>query len=188
MGMLQVGPAKYLASVWPGGAQQPLIVHTGYDVLELSVAVFRPHLGIEWLKAGRQNDCTHLDFQLLRLLIQIYGVILTYALANLTFLFFQVQTAFVNIGNKGYRLSEVYVDGLILGYFLVIFIRILDRAVFDTYCTTRALLLQDIPGFLRQRYGKVSCFPFDTVNFGIRKNFYVRMPADLDQFGCEYSH
>ena len=39
-----------------------------------------------------------------------------------------------------------------------------------------------------QRYVKVSCFPFYTFNFSIGEDFYIWMPADLDQLGCEYSH
>ena len=43
-------------------------------------------------------------------------------------------------------------------------------------------------GFLLQCYLKVTCFTFYLVNFGIGEYFYVRMPADLDQFRCQYSH
>ena len=74
-------------------------------------------------------------------------------------------------------------DGFILRDFLIIFIRVFDRAVFHTSCTTRALVLYNVTGLLGQAYMKVSCFPCDTVNFSVGQNLYVRMPADLDQFG-----
>ncbi len=78
-------------------------------------------------------------------------------------------------------------DGFILRYFLIKLIRVFDRAVFDTGRTTRAFVLQDIPGFPDQRYLKVSWFPCYTVNFSIGQNLDIGMPADLDQFGREYS-
>jgi len=76
----------------------------------------------------------------------------------------------------------------ILRYFLIILIRVFDRAVFYTGSTTRAFVLQDIPGLFNQRNLEVSYFPFYTVNFSVGENLYIGMPADLDQFGCEYSH
>ena len=79
-------------------------------------------------------------------------------------------------------------DRFILRYVLIKFIRVFDRAVFCTGGTTRALVLQNIPGLISKRYLKVSYFSLYTVNFSIGENFYIRMPADLDQLGCEYSH
>jgi hypothetical protein len=79
-------------------------------------------------------------------------------------------------------------DGLILRYFLVILIRVFDRAVFYTGSTTRAFALQNIPGLFSQRYLEVSYFPLYTVNLSIGEDLYVGMPADLDQLGREYSH
>jgi hypothetical protein len=49
------------------------------------------------------------------------------------------------------------------------------------------LVLQNIPGLFRQGYLKVACLSFYTGNFSIRQDLYVGMPADLDQFGCQYS-
>ena len=79
-------------------------------------------------------------------------------------------------------------DGLIVRYLLIVLIRIFDRAVFHTGSTTRAFIFFDIPGFPVQCYLKVTCFTFYLVNFSIGEDFYVWMPADLDQFRCEYSH
>ena len=91
MGMLLVGSTQNLTFVWPGGAHQPFIVHTGDHVLKLSVAIFSPHLRIKWLKAGGQNDRPYIDFYLLRRLIEIDGLILTDSFANTTFLLCEVQ-------------------------------------------------------------------------------------------------
>jgi hypothetical protein len=71
---------------------------------------------------------------------------------------------------------------------LIIRIRDHDRAVFYTGSTTRALFLYNVSGLLEQVYPKVSCLPFYTVNFGIGQDLDIGMPADLDQFGREYSH
>jgi len=79
-------------------------------------------------------------------------------------------------------------DRLILRYVLIKFIRVFDRAVFCTGGTTRAFVLQNIPGLFSKRYLKVSYFSLYTVNFSIGENLYIGMPADLDQLGCEYSH
>ena len=138
MGMLFVGSPQDLAFVRPGGAHQPLIVHAGHHVLKLPVAIFGPHLGIECLDAGRQNDRSDVDFDLLRRLTEIDGLILTDAFANTAFLLFQVNTAFIDICDQGNGLSEIDMDGFILRYFLIKSIRVFDRAVFDTGRTARA--------------------------------------------------
>jgi len=74
-------------------------------------------------------------------------------------------------------------DGLILRYFLIILIRIFDRAIFYTGSATRAFILKNIPWLSSQGYPKVSYFPFYTVDFSIGEDLYIGMPADLDQFG-----
>ena len=79
-------------------------------------------------------------------------------------------------------------DGFILRYFLIKLIRVFDRAVFYTGSTTRAFVLYNVSGLLDQGYLEVSCFPFYTVNFSIGQDLYIGMPADLDQFGREYSN
>ena len=56
-------------------------------------------------------------------------------------------------------------DGFIHRYFLIEWIRVFDRAVFDTGGTTRAFVLDDVSGLFNQGYLEVSRFPFDTVNF-----------------------
>jgi hypothetical protein len=120
-------------------------------------------------------------------LIEIDGLILTDSFANTTFLLFKVKTAFIDIRNQGNSLSEIDMDGFILRYFLIKLIRVFDRTVFYTGGTTRAFFLQNIPGLFIQRYLKVPRFAFYTVNFSIGEDLYVWMPADLDQFGREYS-
>ena len=77
--------------------------------------------------------------------------------------------------------------GFTIRYFLIILVGILGRAIFYTGSTAGALVLKNVPGLLRQGDLKVSCFSFDIANFGIRQDLYIGMPADLDQFGCEYS-
>ena len=79
-------------------------------------------------------------------------------------------------------------DSFIIRYFLIKLIRIFDRAVFYTGRTARAFFLYNVSGLLGQRDLKVSRFPFYTINFSIGQDLYIWMPADLDQFGREYSH
>jgi len=74
-------------------------------------------------------------------------------------------------------------DGFILRYFLIILIRVYDRAVFYTGSTTRAFVLYNVSGLFIQDDLEVACLPFDTVNFSIGQDLYIGMPADLDQFG-----
>ncbi len=71
---------------------------------------------------------------------------------------------------------------------MIVWIRDLDRAVLYTGRTTRAFVLYNVSGLFIQGDLEVSCFPFYTVNFSIGQDLYIRMPADLDQFGREYSH
>ena len=187
MGMLLVGSTQDLTFVRTGRTHQPLVVHAGDHVFELSVAILTPYLRVKRLKAGRQNDRPYLYFHLLRRLIEVNGVILTDPFANTTFLLFKIETAFIDIRDQGDGLSEIDVDGFILRYLLIKLIRVFDRAVFDAGRAARAFALDDIPGLLNQGDLKVSRFPRDAVNFGVRQDLYVWMPADLDQFGCEYS-
>jgi hypothetical protein len=186
--MHSVGGTQYLTFVRPGGTHQPFIVKTGYYILHLSVAIFIPHFGIKWLKARRQNDCPHVYFYLLRRLIQVDGIILAYCLANATLLLFQIETAFVDVRDQGNGLSEIDVDGFVFRDLLIELIRVLDRAVFYTGRTTSAFILQDISGLSDQSDPEVSRLSFYTVNVSIGQDFYVGVPADLDQFGCKYSY
>jgi hypothetical protein len=186
--MLLVGSTQYFTLVWPGGAHQPFIVHTGDHILHLSVTISVPHLGIKWLKARRQNDRRYFYFYLLRRLTEIDGLILTDSFTNTTFLLFQVKTAFIDVRDQRNGLSEIDMDGFILRYFLIEMIRVFDRAVFYTGRTTRAFALYNISGLFDQGDLKVSCFPLYTVNFSIRQDLYIGIPADLDQFGREYSY
>ena len=120
-------------------------------------------------------------------MIQIYCVILAHSFANTAFVLFKVKTAFINVGNKGYCLSEVYMYGFIYRYFLIVLVRIFDRAIL-TQSTTRAFILKNVPGLFNQGYLEVSCLTFHTIDFGIGEDLYIGMPADLDQLRREYSH
>ena len=71
---------------------------------------------------------------------------------------------------------------------MIVWIRDLDRAVLYAGSTTRAFVLDNVSGLFIQGDLEVSCFPFYTVNFSIGQDLYIGMPADLDQFGREYSH
>ena len=79
-------------------------------------------------------------------------------------------------------------DSFIRRQVLIVWIRDLYRAVLYTGSTTRAIVLYNVSGFFIQDDREVTCFPLYTVNFSIGQDFYVGMPADLDQFGREYSH
>ena len=120
--------------------------------------------------------------------MEIDGVILTDPFTNTAFLLFEVKAAVIDIGDQRNGLSEVYMDGFAVRYILIESIRVLDRAVFHTGRTTRALVLDNISGLLDQGDRKIAGLPFYTVNFSIAENLYVWMPADLDQFRRKYSH
>ena len=71
---------------------------------------------------------------------------------------------------------------------MIVGIRDFDRAVLDTDCTARAFVLYNVSWFFIQGDREISRFPFYTFNFSIAQDFYVGMPADLDQFWRENSH
>ena len=50
------------------------------------------------------------------------------------------------------------------------------------------VVLDNVPGLFLQGDVEVSRLSFYTVNFGISQDLYIGVPADLDQFGREYSH
>ena len=186
--MLFVGRAQYLTFVRTGGAQQPFKVHTGDHVLYFAVAEVAPRLWIKYLITRGQDDSADLDFHLLRFLMKIDGVILTDALADAAFFIFQVKAVFMDIGDQGNRLRKIDMDRLTRRQVLIVGIRDLDRAVLDAGTTARAFVLDNVSGLFIQGDLEVSCFPFYTVNFSIGQDLYIGMPADLDQFGREYSH
>ncbi len=74
-------------------------------------------------------------------------------------------------------------DGLVVRYFLIIGVRVLDRTISYTCCTTGAFVLYNVSWFLDQVDREISCLPLYTDNFRKCQNLYVWMPADLDQFG-----
>jgi hypothetical protein len=121
-------------------------------------------------------------------LIEIYGIFFTNSGANRTFLVFKEKAAFIYISDKGDCLSEVYMDGFIVRYFLIKWIRVLDRAVLNTGSTTGAFVLYNVSGLFNKGYIEVSRLTFYTVNFSIGQDLYIGMPAYLDQLGGEYSH
>ena len=120
--------------------------------------------------------------------MKIYGFILTNAYTGKTFLVFKVKAVFIDIRDEGNRLRIEYVDGFIRCQALIKFVIDQNRAVLRTGRTTRAFVFYDVPGLLDQADLEVSRFPFYTVDFSIAQDLYVWMPADLDQFGREYSH
>ena len=90
--------------------------------------------------------------------MKIDGVVFTNTFADTTFLLFEVNTAFIDVGNQGDCLGEIDMNGFILGYFLIEYIRVFNRAVFDTGRTSRAFFLDNVSGFLGQGDLKVPCF------------------------------
>jgi hypothetical protein len=90
---------------------------------------------------------------------------------------------FMDIGDQGNRLRKINMDRLTRRQVLIVRIRDLDRAVLDAGTTARAFVLDNVSGLFIQRDPEISCNPLDPVNFSIRQNLYVWMPADLDQFG-----
>jgi hypothetical protein len=91
-------------------------------------------------------------------LLKVDGVVFTYAFADTAFLLFEVNTAVIDVGNQGDCLGEIDMNGFILGYFLIEYIRVFNRAVFDTGRTSRAFFLDNVSGFLGQGDLKVPCF------------------------------
>jgi hypothetical protein len=67
-------------------------------------------------------------------------------------------------------------------------IRVFDRAVFHAYGTARAFVFLDVSRLSVEGYLEIAFVPCNALYVSIRQYFYIRMPADLDQFGCEYSH
>ena len=120
--------------------------------------------------------------------MKIDGLILTDAFANGTFLLFKVNTALMYVGDKRNGLRKVYMNGFIRRQVLIVWIRDFDRTVLHTGTTTRAVVLDNVSGLFNQGDLEISCFPFYTINFSIGQDLYIGMPADLDQFGREYSH
>ena len=94
----------------------------------------------------------------------------------------EVETAFVDIGDKRNGLRKVDMYGFVVRYFLIEGIRVLHRAIFHTCRAAGALVLQDVARLFGQGDREIPGLPFHAVNFRECQNLYVWMPADLDQF------
>jgi hypothetical protein len=115
--------------------------------------------------------------------MQVYGFSCTDVSTGTTLPVFKIKAIFIDIGDQGNGLGVVNMDGLIHGYVLIEWIRVLDRAVLGACGTARTLILYNVPWFFNQVYPKVPCAAPDTLYFRITQDLDVGMPADLDQFG-----
>jgi hypothetical protein len=187
--MLPVGRAEDLPFVGPRGAQDSFEVKAGDHVLHRSIAIVALNGRVEDLKARRKDDRPHLHFKLLWLLEKIDRVLFANPGANRTFPFPEEKATFgVYISDKRNGLGKIDMDGLAQREALIVWILNLDRTVVDTGRATRAFALDDISGLLDEGDTEVSSVSFHPVDFGVAQDFYVRIPADLDQFGREDSH
>jgi hypothetical protein len=150
--------------------------------------VFGPDLRVEGLDAGGQDDGADVDVDLLRFLLQIDGVVLTDRLTDTALLLFEIEAALVDVGDQGDGLGEVDVDRLVERDVLVVLVRVFCRAVLDAGRAARAFVLFDVSRSLGERDVEVPCLSFYTVDISIGEDLDVRVPADLDQLGCENSH
>ena len=121
-------------------------------------------------------------------MIEIYRFILAYSQADTAFLVFKIKAALIYISNKRNGLGEIYMYSFIFRYFLIKLIGAIDRTVLYTCSATCAFALYYISGLFSQGYLEITCFSSYAVNFSIGEDLYIGMPADLDQFRCEYSH
>ena len=110
--------------------------------------IFLSQPGIIRLNSRGQDYCAYVYFYLFDCLIEVYSVVFTDGFANTTLVFFQIEAALIDIGDKRNGLSKVNMDGFILRDSLVELIRILNRAVLYTGSTTRALALINVSGLL----------------------------------------
>lgn len=72
--------------------------------------------------------------------------------------------------------------GLIFRYFLIILIRVSNRTILNAGPAACAFIFKNVARFFGQFDGEITCFSCNTVDLGVRENFDIWMPADLDQF------
>ena len=171
------------------GAQDAFKFQAGDHIWYAAIAIIAPGFWVKHLVSGSQDDGPGLDFKPLRFLIEIDRVMFADTLADRTFFILQIKAGFrVYIGNQRNRLGKIDMDGFVQRKILIIGIRDFYRTVLYTGTTTRAVVLDNVSGLFNQGDLEVSCFPFYTINFSIGQDLDIGMPADLDQFGREYSH
>ena len=115
--------------------------------------------------------------------MKIYGVGFTDAFANTAFLLFEINAAVIDVCDQGYGLRKIDMNGFVLRNIPIELIRVFNRAIFCTGRAARAFVLYNVPGPFGQGYLKIPFLAFYVVNFCMGEYLYVRMPADLDQFG-----
>ena len=139
--------------------------------------------GIEWLHTVRQYDRPDPYLLFFRFLVKVYSVVLAYPLANTTLFLLQVETAIIDISDQGNGLCKINMNSLVHGNFLIILVRVLNRAIFYADGAAGAFVFKYVPGFFDQGHVEIAGFAFDRLNFRICEHFDVWVPADLDQLG-----
>jgi hypothetical protein len=99
--------------------------------------------------------------------VKVDGVVLTDTFANAALLLFEVQAAFIDIGNQRNGLSKIDMHGLVVGQILVESIRVLDRAVLYARRAARAFVLDDVARLFGQRDCEIPRRPFHAGYFCI---------------------
>jgi len=114
--------------------------------------------------------------------VQVNSLYIADILTDAAFLFLQIQTTFVYVGDQGDSLGKVDMDCLVVRYLLVVFIRVGYRTVLNAGTAACTLVFENVTRFFSQFDGKITCSTSNTVNFGVGEDFDIWVPADLDQF------
>ena len=74
-------------------------------------------------------------------------------------------------------------DSIVFRHFLVKLVGVFYRAAFHAGGAAPAKVFNNVTRFPDQSYPEVPGLTFDSIDFRIAEYLYVRVPADLDQFG-----
>ena len=142
------------------GRQVPFIFKTGDNIRELVISVEINTRRIKGFKSGCQDHRSYIDGKLFFLIIKIDGIAGAELFACPAFSFFQVNTIIrINHIFERYGLAVFYIGSLAFAKVHVEFIIYFFGAFFSTDPAGDAFIHVNIPGFLFQINGKITCFP-----------------------------
>ena len=95
------------------GTEQALEIKAGNNVFVLSVTIITLYFGMKHIISRGQDNGSHFNNPLLRLLVQVDRVIFTDTDTNRAFLIFQKMATFINIRNKRDCLGKKDMDRFI---------------------------------------------------------------------------
>jgi len=139
---------------------------------------------VKFFETRGKNDCSYVEGKALLFLFKINGTSRTKFFTGPAFTLLKIYAVFFVYGElKGNRLGVRDISSLSFGKPLVVFIVHLPGAFFRAHTARDTFVHINKPGVLEDFHLEIASFATDRNHLGKCDEFYVKVPADLDQLG-----